>query len=136
MPSENPKIAVLSANDEFVSAVRSANRELQRPAQILSVGPTDRDIDYRLGEADLVLADVEVLPLARVPRSRLYEILHHKPAIFFYPAEDELTYERTREAYRSGACDLVPMPKRSSQVAQYLTAFLLRPGRFAPTVNG
>jgi hypothetical protein len=126
MLSDRPKIAVLAADDRLAVAVKLANRELGAPADVITLTPSDRDVDVdnNLVNADVVIADLQIFPLMGISRSRLYEVLRRKPALFLYPADQLLTYERTREAFRSGARDLLPMPKRPREFAEYLNAVL------------
>jgi hypothetical protein len=118
-----PKIVVvLTADEGLISAVRAV-LEVREHVEIRSVNPLGFNVEHGLNEADLVLGDLQALPVQSLARPRLYELLRLIPCVFFYRSDEVLTYERTREAYRSGARNLLPMAPHPEQFARCLQSF-------------
>jgi hypothetical protein len=124
MENEALRISVLTWDPDWLDVVRTASQRLPEHPLVVPVEPNDPNIKSELKQTDLLLADVDLLPLSSISRRQLYEILANTPALFLYLPTEDLTYERTREAFLSGARDLVPRPASPDETVARIIEYL------------
>src|SRR5689334_6462005 len=111
MAIEASQVIVVTSDPNWFRLITTAAARMRDPVTTAQIDRNAPQLASELASADVVFADVEALPFPGLPRQQLHRILTRIPALVFYLPTENLTYESTREAFLSGARDLVPRPE-------------------------